>query len=73
MKAADIKDEEIYTFIKAQNRDFGVSRWDIEKAFPQFKPKVVFAKLQQMTRKSRLEGCPCGCRGDFKIPKGAKT
>lgn len=39
--------------------------WDVERAFPEFPRKVVRAKLDKLVRKGLLDGCACGCRGDF--------
>ena len=32
-----------------------------------FPPKVVLAKLRSMVKRGLIEGCTCGCRGDFYI------
>jgi len=49
-----------------------VSSWEIEDCMPSFPPKVVLAKLRALIRKGLLDGCGCGCRGDFRLTdKGA--
>ena len=73
MKASDITDEEIYQAvdgIMAKTGMWAASRWDIYEKFPTFPEKVVQAKLRTMVKKGRLEGCACGCRGDFCRPEG---
>lgn len=35
--------------------------------------KVVLAKLDSMIRRGLIEGCACGCRGDFKIRRTQET
>lgn len=30
-------------------------------------PKLALAKMRTMIRKGLVDGCPCGCRGDFRI------
>ena len=66
MKASDITDERILEVMAETRLEWGVSLlYDIQKALPEFPPKVVLAKLRQMVNKKRLDGCACGCRGDF--------
>jgi hypothetical protein len=44
------------------------SRWEIGTVLGEEWPeKVVLAKLRSMTRRGLVDGCPCGCRGDFGI------
>ena len=69
MKAADITDEAVYVIVDSVRLEGGPYRcamvWDMFRALPQFPQKVVMAKLRQMVSKGRLDGCACGCRGDF--------
>lgn len=68
MKAADIPDSQIYEIVSHRTlRNLGQDRWTIHAALPQFPRKVVDAKLAQMVRKKRLDGCSVihNCRGDF--------
>lgn len=38
-------------------------------AFPEGTPeKVAMAKLKSMIKRGIIDGCTCGCRGDFHIP-----
>jgi len=39
--------------------------WEIQRALSEFPPKVVLAKLRSMVKRGVLDGCACGCRGDF--------
>jgi len=73
MKASDITDKQIFAVIDTfpllgegefQYRPW-VMTWDFYEAFPDFPQKVIMAKLKQMVKKNRLQGCCCGCRGDF--------
>jgi hypothetical protein len=42
---------------------------DVRRAMPDGTPyKVALAKMAAMIRKGLIEGCACGCRGDFRIP-----
>lgn len=46
----------------------------VAHAMPEGTPeKLVLAKMRQMIRRGVVDGCPCGCRGDFEITaKGRK-
>ena len=46
------------------------SRWEIGTTLGDWPEKVVLAKLRSMTRRKLVDGCPCGCRGDFSIIEG---
>lgn len=41
-----------------------VMRWELEELGPE---KVVLAKAKKLIKKGLLDGCPCGCRGDFEL------
>jgi hypothetical protein len=36
-------------------------------ALPQFCEKVIRAKLHALIRRKYINGCTCGCRGDFEL------
>jgi hypothetical protein len=40
--------------------------WDLEKLFP-FPWKVILSKCQSLIDRGLLDGCTCGCRGDFEL------
>lgn len=41
---------------------------DVSAAMPAGIPeKLVLAKMRQMIRRRVVDGCTCGCRGDFEI------
>lgn len=40
---------------------------DVQAVLSAFPPKVVRAKLAALVRRGVLNGCACGCRGDFYI------
>lgn len=42
--------------------------WDLEYYYPMIPRKVLLAKCKSMIRRGLLDGCPCGCRGDFERP-----
>lgn len=41
------------------------SIWDIQALLRSFPPKVVIAKARILIRRNIIDGCACGCRGDF--------
>lgn len=72
VKASDITDKQVYQAIATIKRDKQQQvafLWDIQEIFSEMPHKVVLAKLKTMVAKKRLEGCACGCRGDFQEVK----
>lgn len=45
------------------------NRWDLARLFPEAPEKVVLAKLRSLIKRKLINGCPCGCRGDFETPE----
>jgi len=41
--------------------------WDMEAAMPEVPPKVLLAKARSLIKRGLMDGCPCGCRGDFDV------
>ncbi len=42
--------------------------WDIRSEFPDDVPtKVIRAKLEKLIRRGLMDGCTCGCRGDYEL------
>ena len=83
VKASDIPDASVLKaletaqLIQQHNSDYWAQTpigdvpanlWDIQQALGDFPSKVVLAKLKSMVKRHVLEGCTCGCRGDFKTP-----
>lgn len=73
MQCKDIPDKPILQFL-AKNPEVwhhwykGVNDFDVSLAMPANIPdKLVLAKMRQMIRRGVVDGCPCGCRGDFVI------
>jgi len=45
----------------------------VVSAFPAGLPdKLVLAKMNSLIRRGLIEGCACGCRGDFEITEKGK-
>ena len=47
--------------------NIGVSRWSLNEVFPEVPEKVMLAKLRRLIRSGKIDGCVCGCRGDFTL------
>ncbi len=41
--------------------------WDLEARLPKAPPKVIRRKLASLIKRQLIEGCTCGCRGDFAL------
>lgn len=76
MKAADLDDGEVVRRIDALSRDdFGqtwstgqrwVFTWDLAESFG-VPVKVIRAKMRRLIKRGFVDGCGCGCRGDFYV------
>ena len=72
MKCSDIPDKPILEFLAKNPEEwhnwyFGDEK-DVSQVMPSDVPeKLVLAKMRQMIRRGVVDGCPCGCRGDFVI------
>ena len=67
MQAKDIDAAEFLELIASIQRRKGMwaNTWDIEEARPDWPRKVYLAKAEKLIKRGRLDGCTCGCRGDF--------
>jgi hypothetical protein len=75
MKCKDIPDRPILEMLAqnpAQWHNWCWPKWNVCDAMPKdIPPKLAHAKMRMMIRRGVVDGCPCGCRGDFTItPKG---
>lgn len=70
MKASDIPDELLLETIDAVAQPWGLTmRWDVENAMPNYPWKVILAKTSKLMKRGLIDGCDCGCRGDYKLTK----
>ncbi|MGQ4393817.1 hypothetical protein ACN6K5_003603 [Streptomyces violaceoruber] len=57
---------------EAQGPATVVTRWRVHAALEELlgpvPEKIVLAKAKKLIRSGKLDGCACGCRGDFQIP-----
>lgn len=74
MQCKDIPDLPILQFVAGHggrmcNRYFGDER-DVRQAMPlgfDTPDKLVVAKMARLIQRKLIDGCPCGCRGDYLI------
>ena len=69
VKAADIDGVALIRLVDRIGRPLGGMRWaqcwDIAPHYPTTPYRVVHAKLTRLLNVGLLDGCPCGCRGDW--------
>jgi hypothetical protein len=71
-KCKDIPDIPILEFLARNTTVFHTWRdWgerDVKRAMPAGTPeKLALAKMRQLIKRKLVNGCACGCRGDFHI------
>lgn len=69
MKTSDLPDADFLAAVEAVH--VRERRWahigDLMDALD-FPPKILLSKAARLIKRGLLEGCTCGCRGDFEIP-----
>jgi hypothetical protein len=68
IQAKDIDTDALLRFIApwSLREEWCMFTW-IAEAFGTFPAKVVRAKLAALIRQKLIDGCTCGCRGDFEL------
>lgn len=73
LQAKHIPDERILMVIDELTvMRYTAMTWEIYAAWPHIPRKVILAKLDKMVRRKILDGCACGCSGQFRIIKGPR-
>ena len=80
MQCKDIPDIPILKFIKSLGKHFAFlfENFDCEQSVLRAMPKGVsyrlaIAKMRMLIRRGLIDGCTCGCRGDYELTeKGRK-
>ena len=44
-----------------------VFTWNLERLIPMLPPEVILAKARALLKRGLLDGCGCGCRGNFEL------
>lgn len=82
MQCKDIPDEPILAFLAENTHEF---KWathlkgfglmpSVANAMPEGTPeKLRRAKMGQLIKRGLVDGCTCGCRGDFYITEKGKS
>lgn len=74
MQAKDVADSDFLGVVSRLSMDFRygtefrcVMHYEVEEAFPGAPWKVLLAKAKALHRRGLLDGCFCGCRGDYEL------
>lgn len=67
IKASMIDDADILLRIAAHAGTRWTQTWDLHEWYPTIPLKVLIAKAGQLIKRKLIDGCACGCRGDFEI------
>ena len=72
IQAKDVEDQAVLDVIgRVNDEGHWAMVWDLNAAFPAVPPKVLLAKCRSLIKRKLIEGCACGCRGDFYLVGGA--
>ena len=68
MKAADIPDASFLAIVREYNErgDWAMVR-DLAQRL-NYPVPVIEAKARKLIRRGLMDGCTCGCRGDYSVP-----
>lgn len=66
VQAKDVPEAEVLALMAARHPSWTQS-WDLQEAFPRFPPKVLLAKMRALKKRGLVDGCGCGCRGDWEL------
>jgi len=69
MQCKDIADRPLLQFVATRQREKGlwVNAWDFEPPYSDLPDKLFRAKMDTLIRRGLLDGCACGCRGDYEM------
>lgn len=62
-----------YTHGGPPDGGIGATRWGIGLELWEYPERVLVAKLRSLRRRRLVQGCTCGCRGDFVITEAGKA
>lgn len=70
-KASDIPDADAIRAVweVSDGGEHWAMAWLVDEKFPDMPAKVVQAKLSKLMGRGLLDGCDCGCRGDFHLTR----
>jgi hypothetical protein len=70
VRGSDITDVQFLTAmheVLGGQRYTTLARWDLRPYFPDMPDKVILSKARKLIKRGLINGCDCGCRGDFGI------
>ncbi len=69
MKASDLDNCEVLGVVERSclERGYWTNTVVVAAAFPDAPFKVVAAKLSRLLKRGFVDGCDCGCRGDWEL------
>lgn len=68
MKASDVPDVLFLQTVLKVAQPWGLTmRTDVERALPEYPWKVLLAKASRLIKRGLMDGCDCGCRGDYRL------
>lgn len=77
VKAADIDEADLLRHLAESPLAVGPERWcmiwDIAAALRWYPERVVTAKLRRLRDRGLVDGCDCGCRGDWHLTPAGKV
>lgn len=81
MQAKDIPERPVLEFLATLNRsgtwcgseDDMPENSVLQSMPPRTPPKVALAKMRALIRRGLVDGCRCGCRGDFEITAAGRA
>lgn len=74
IQAKHVPEDEVLRWVFHENANMRLAcRWrdygNMPDSLRVFPDKVLLARLRSMRRRGLIEGCCCGCRGDFELTK----
>jgi hypothetical protein len=65
----DILDGPLLGLIARKQREKGmwVNTWDFEPPYSELPDNLFRAKMGQLMKRGLIDGCNCGCRGDYEL------
>jgi hypothetical protein len=75
MQCKDIPDRPILEFLREHTHEYKWATWGDGHSMPTVRdamptgvpPKLQVAKMNKLIRRGVVDGCTCGCRGDYYI------
>ncbi|MGW7398117.1 hypothetical protein ACWGH7_16650 [Streptomyces cyaneofuscatus] len=75
MQCKDIPDDLFLEAVRDSGRTPSgwATRWDVQAALESLMGpvpgRVILAKARKLIKAEKMDGCTCGCRGDFQLPE----